>query len=111
MGACINVPKIDTFNDAWLSMGNTMELYSGYNRMNAAMVTDGNGKSRQKDHKLILTMYFKTLEKSADYVKKVVKDPDKAAYVSEFMKRYKGGGFTYGAYVRSCKENYAEGHQ
>ena len=111
VGACIDVPKIGAFNDAWLSMGNTRALYSAYNRMNADMVYAGNGKSYQSKHKLVLSMYFTSLEKSAGYVEKIVKDHDKSVYISEFMKRYKGGGFTYGAYVRSCKENYAEGHQ
>ncbi|MDO4860757.1 MAG: leucine-rich repeat domain-containing protein [Bacillota bacterium] len=110
-GACIDVPKIGAFNDAWLSMESTRTLYSAYNRMNADMVNAGNGKPYQSKHKLVLSMYFTSLEKSAGYVEKIVQDRDKSVYVSEFMKRYKGGGFTYGAYVRSCKENYAEGHQ
>ena len=107
LGACIDAPKIGAFNDAWLSMENTRTLYNIYTAMNAEIMNSSNGKSYMKQHKLILNMYFTSIKKSAGYVEKIVTDKEKAAYISEYMKRYTTG-FTYGAYIRSCKENYAE---
>ena len=109
IGKMILTPTIDDYNNAWLSLSNSIKLGQMLDDVNSIMIANkgGDNSALADDQKMIAMMYFQAVKTAGKYTLNTLKYDDDEEYFRQEIDRYEGA-LKYSKYIQSCKENLVE---